>query len=122
MKTYIDMPEGAGPCVKQTVTATIVARDGSRFVATNYCLTPQTVCARAGMKTGEGYELCKSVCSQPAHAEVNAIRLASSYDDARFIFGSMLYLEGHSYACDKCTRTAMAAGIAEIVIGAPKGS
>ena len=104
----------SGPCVKQTVKATVIALDGSVFVATNHCNNPQAVCPRAHLPTGVGYELCKSVCDQPAHAEVNAIAAAGAKAQ-----GAKLYLEGHTYACDNCQANAKAAGIAEIVIGAP---
>ncbi|CAE6839498.1 hypothetical protein [Paraburkholderia nemoris] len=107
-------PAGSGPCVKQTVIATVIALDGERFVATNHCMNPQTSCPRAGMRTGAGYELCKSVCQQPAHAEVNAVAFAGEAAQ-----GATLYLEGHTYACESCKSAARAAGVLEIVIGAP---
>ncbi len=107
-------PPGSGPCAKQTVTATVVALDGRQFQATNHCMSPKPTCAREGMKTGEGYDLCVSVCRQPAHAEINAIRLAG--EDAR---GGSLYLEGHTYACDDCRMAAAKAGISLVFIGPP---
>lgn len=110
-------PEGAGPCVKQTVTATVVSKKGVHYVATNHCLTPQATCPRAGMPTGVGYELCRDVCHQPAHAEPNAIKLAGKH--AR---GGTLYLQGHTYACEPCKAAAAAAGIVEIIIGPPPGN
>jgi deoxycytidylate deaminase len=100
-------------CAKLTTRATIVAPDGQRFVGTNWVRNPQTTCPREGMPTGVGYELCKSVCDQPAHAEVNAC--LSAGDGAR---GGTLYLEGHYYACDDCKRVAAEHGV-KIVIGAP---
>jgi deoxycytidylate deaminase len=103
---------GVGPCQKLTVTATIVAPDGSVFVATNYCDTPQIVCPRSGLPTGIGYELCKSVCNQRNHAEVNAILLAG--DAAK---GGTLYLEGHTYCCKSCLAAATDAGIASVILG-----
>lgn len=105
-----------GPCAKQTVRATIVAINGESFTATNHCDTPQATCPRAGMKTGEGYELCRSICHQPAHAEVNAVAMAGDRCQ-----GATLYLEGHTYACDACRSSCDAAGIAAIVIGSPSG-
>lgn len=102
---------GNGPCAKQVVTATVLAQNGARFTATNHCDTPQDTCARAGMPTGQGYELCRSVCGQRNHAEVNAIKLAGEHAK-----GAALYLEGHTYACQPCTKEAEAAGIRVIVI------
>jgi deoxycytidylate deaminase len=110
----VDMPVGAGPCVKQVVTATIVAPNGDRWIATNYCQTPQTTCARAGMPTGVGYGLCWSACRQPGHAEINALAAAGGG-----ALGATLYVEGPTYACDSCARAAAAAGIVAVIIGAP---
>jgi deoxycytidylate deaminase len=107
-------PAGSGPCVKQSVMATIIAVDGSRYIGTNHCMRPQATCPRASMPTGVGYELCKEVCQQEGHAEVNAVRIAG--EKTR---GATLYLEGHTYACDNCIATATAAGIDRVVIGAP---
>lgn len=108
-----------GPCVKQNVIATLVAQDGDRFVETNYCFNPQKACPRdlQGMKTGEGYELCINVCQQKAHAEVNAIRTAKKQAN-----GSVIYLQGHTYACENCSDTALRAGVKEIILSAPKQS
>lgn len=111
---HVLRPDGSGPCVKQTVVATIIDLDGVRHVASNHCLTPQQTCPRAGMATGVGYELCRDVCHQPAHAEVNAVRLAGEKCK-----GATLYLEGHTYACEPCKQVAREAGIVEVVIGAP---
>lgn len=108
---------GNGPCAKQVVKATVVAKNGTHFVATNHCDTPQTTCARAGMPTGDGYELCRTICGQRNHAEPNAIRLAGKHAN-----GATLYIEGHTYACQHCTAAAEAAGISEIVIGQPPGT
>ena len=102
-----------GPCAKQTVTATIVSAGGERFVATNHVLNPQQVCPRGGLPTGEGYHLCREVCRQPGHAEINA--LAKAGEAARV---GTLYLQGHTYACDTCKAACHAAGIVSIEIGA----
>ena len=110
-------PRGSGPCAKQMVTATLVDASGGHHVSTNFCNAPKPTCARAGMASGEGYDLCKSVCHQSAHAEVNAIRLAG-----RKAAGGVLYVEGHVYVCDSCTMAAAGAGVARIVLGKPPGN
>jgi deoxycytidylate deaminase len=66
-------------------------------------------------KTGMGYELCKTVCKQFGHAEINAVDLAG--EDA---ICSTLYLEGNNYICDNCKKYAVEHGIIELVIGEPK--
>ena len=110
MSTTFDMPEGAGRCAKQIVTATVVAPNGDRFIATNYTLNPQVRCPRADMPTGVGYHLCKEVCEQPGHAEINALKLAG--DKA---MGATLNISGHTYACESCKQAARDAGIKKIV-------
>jgi deoxycytidylate deaminase len=101
-------------CAKRQTRATLIAPDGQRFIGTNYVNNPQAVCPRAGMATGVGYELCKSVCDQPNHAEVNACLAAG-----RSARGGTLYLEGHYYACEPCKRVCAEHGVAEIVFGEP---
>lgn len=109
---YINAPEGSGPCVKQTVRAYAVASDGRVFVGTNHCMTPQQTCPRADMPTGVGYELCKSVCNQPAHAEVNALQLAQDHG----VYPCTLIVEGHTYACEPCKSAARMVGISRLVV------
>jgi len=83
-------------CAKQTIVAVIV--NGTDYwVGTNWCRYPQRVCPRGDLPSGEGYELCKSVCGQEHHAEVDACFKADT--GAR---GADLYLIGHSYCCDNC--------------------
>lgn len=106
-----------GPCVKQRVTATIVSLSGQRFLGENDCARPQQTCPRAGMATGVGYHLCKSICWQTGHAEINA--LAAAGDNAR---GGTIYIDGHNYACDECLEACGRAGISRIVVGSPDGA
>ena len=101
-------------CAKQLVTATVVAKDGRRFVGTNACAKPQVVCPRGDMPTGHGYELCASVCEQQGHAEVQALRAAGSA-----AVGATVYLQGHDYGCNSCIAALRAAGVAGLVIGPP---
>lgn len=108
-----DPPE-SGPCVKRPVKATVIALNATRYEGTNYCMTPQKVCPRQDMPTGVGYELCTSVCNQAGHAEVNALLYAKA--DA---VGATLFVEGHTYACSRCLDVAKAAGVVEVIIGAP---
>lgn len=107
-----------GPCAKQVVKATILTKIGARYTGFNHCCKPQKTCPRdaAGFETGEGYELCKSVCKQVGHAEEVAIETAEAA--GADIEGATLYLEGHTYACEKCKNSALLRGI-EIVVGAP---
>jgi len=83
-------------CAKQTVVAVIV-KGSKLYWGFNACKYPQEKCPREGMKSGEGYELCKSICGQSCHAEVAACHSADI--DAK---GGMLYLFGHTYCCPDC--------------------
>lgn len=103
-----------GPCAKQQVFCTLVHPDGRRWVGTNHCRTPQHVCPRADMPSGQGYELCKSVCNQKGHAEIVALRMAGA--NAR---GCIAYVEGHTYACESCRKALEDAGVLGVSIGSP---
>lgn len=100
-------------CIKQTVTAKIIAIDGSEFIGTNWCQNPQDKCPRdtQGYETGQGYHLCNEICGQSSHAEVDAINKAG--EKAK---GAKLYLSGHTYACEPCKSSCLSAGIDEIII------
>lgn len=101
-------------CAKQTVTARLVTTDGEEFIGTNACAKPQEKCPRddLGYPSGEGYHLCHHICEQRNHAEVAAIRLAGRKKTQ----GAIIYLTGHTYACDDCKGVADSAGISQIAI------
>lgn len=98
-----------GPCAKATVTCTIIAANGKRYVGTNYCENAQETCPRLA---GEGYEKCKTICGQVGHAEQVAVSLAGA--DAA---GANAYLQGHTYACQACQEALFGAGVAALSVG-----
>lgn len=104
---------GKGPCAKQVVTATLIAANGTRYIATNHCENPQQTCPRGDMPSGQGYELCRDICQQRGHAETNVIELAG--ENAR---DGIVYVTGHTYACDSCMAAARSAGVLDIHMGA----
>ena len=99
-----------GKCVKQTVIAVIVTTDGGYFVGSNWCKHPREKCPREGRKSGEGYDLCKIICEQRNHAEVDACLKAGKKAK-----GATLILIGHSYCCDNCKKVMTAYGISEVL-------
>lgn len=110
LKVYL--PEGAGKCAKQHVRATVHNPVSNvSYLSTNFCMNPQATCPRGDMPSGVGYELCKSVCKQEGHAEVNAINFAGAEAN-----GATLTLEGHTYACSNCMSHAKEHGIVKINI------
>lgn len=100
-------------CVKQTTIA-IIENHGGFWIGTNWCLNPQTECPRdkQNMKSGEGYILCKEICKQPAHAEIDACMRAGK-DNTN---NATLYLIGHTYVCDNCKDVMTEYGIKEVHI------
>ncbi|XCN74153.1 MAG: hypothetical protein Q3M24_05205 [Candidatus Electrothrix aestuarii] len=94
-------------CAKQTVIAIIINGDDI-FIGSNWCRKPQKFCPRKNSKTGTRHDLCKTICMQDAHAEVNACRSAGKKAK-----GGKLFLLGHSYFCDNCKHVMEASGIKE---------
>jgi site-specific DNA-cytosine methylase len=103
---YLDMIDSR-KCAKQTTIA-IIENNNEIFVGSNWCENPQLQCPRKGMETGEGYELCRDICRQKNHAEVDACIKAGG--KAR---GSKLYLIGHYYFCENCLNTMSKYGVTE---------
>lgn len=99
-----------GKCAKQNTIA-IIVNNGSYFIGSNWCDDPQDDCPRGNMKSGEGYHLCKEVCKQKYHAEVDAVKKAGN--NAK---GGTLFLIGHYYMCDPCKKVVDEAGIEKVVI------
>ena len=104
-------------CAKQLVIA-IIVKGNKHWIGTNECRNPQEECPRdlQGFETGEGYHLCRDVCQQDHHAEINALKAAG--ENAR---GATLYLIGHTYACEDCKRSCKAYGIKNIIIAPQTG-
>lgn len=88
-------------CRKRPVVAILVTTEGEVFVGENRVTFPQDRCPRLeqGYVDGEGWHLCKEICGQPAHAEVDALQQAG--EKAR---GGHLYLVGHWRACADCAQ------------------
>jgi len=102
-------------CAKQEVKAVLQTIEGQNFIGYNDILVNVTECPRAGMASGEGYELCKSVCNQPAHAEIDAI--AKALSAGADMDGSTLYLYGHTYCCKQCQQAMYYIGVESYFIG-----
>lgn len=100
-----------GPCAKATTRCTIIALNGREYVGQNLCAEPQVACPRL---PGDDYTKCATVCRQWGHAEEVAAAIAG--ERAR---GGTAYLEGHTYFCDACKAALAAAGVTELVVGAP---
>ena len=69
------------------------------------------ICPRIDLPTGIGYEMCKEICKQENHAEINACIIAGA--EAQ---GATLYLLGHTYCCNNCKKVMAEYGIKNIII------
>lgn len=112
------LPPGAGPCAKACVRATLVLSNGEHLESTNFCMKPQRACPREqqGYGAGEGYHLCKEVCEQPAHAEVNVLTYAEN--SGRNLKGSALYVN-YTWICPACWAEAKKRGV-PLFLGRPE--
>ena len=98
-------------CKKLTTLAVIIKAGKVVSFGTNEIENNIDICPRINLPTGEGYELCKSVCNQKYHAEERACVVAGMKAK-----GGTLYLFGHSYCCDNCKDVMNTYGIKEVII------
>jgi deoxycytidylate deaminase len=99
-------------CAKKRVKCWIVVSKISgyhQFEGTNDVQNAQEACPRT---EGEGYEKCRTICKQPAHAELIALKkaLESGVD----LHDATAYIEGIDHCCKNCQRQMYAAGIRTI--------
>jgi len=98
-------------CAKQDTIA-IIVNNNKAWIGSNWCENPLIECPRKDLPTGVGYELCKDICKQHSHAEVDAcLKAGLEAEDGT------LYLIGHTYCCDNCLKIMKEYGITNIVIG-----
>jgi deoxycytidylate deaminase len=100
-----------GKCAKLETIA-IIENNGQYWIGTNWCGNAQSECPRKDLPTGVGYEMCKDICKQISHAEVDACVNAGV--EAK---GGTLYLLGHTYCCDNCKNIMEEYGIVDVIIG-----
>ena len=99
------------PCRKVRVRATLVIPGGRVYIGENGIKADPGpgCCPREGLQHGEGYELCRTVCEQTGHAEVNALGLCRA--DGQSTLGGVIYLEGHDRLCETCAAVCRAARV-----------
>lgn len=100
-------------CAKRRVICILSDDDGRVASGENICNNPQDVCPR---EPGEGYEKCKSVCDQPAHAEIDALQRWEEFHGLEATPTHAL-IRGHEYCCDHCKEMVLAAGVKTIQFG-----
>jgi len=100
-------------CCKRPVVAVLVTPSGEVFIGGNRITRPQPVCPRKeqGFEDRKGWHLCKELCGQVAHAEIDALNQAGQK-----ALGGKFYLIGHWTACDDCARAIEKAGVSLEII------
>ena len=99
-------------CAKTQVIAILYNKEDTEFAfGTNFCKNPQEICPR---EEGEGYEKCKSICDQPAHAEINAIKDAVNKNMT--VEGSTMIILKHRDMCDNCRQFVTNYGVETVII------
>lgn len=106
-------PTGAVIVVDGVVVAR--AANGSTYHEEHECER-----VKRGIPTGQGYELCEG-CHPKNHAEVSAVKdlRGKLDDDALETFRNAqttLYLHGHWWLCEYCSRTMEEVGITRAVL------
>ncbi len=88
-------------CLKRPLYVLIITAKNEYFYGMN-CINNSDLkeCPRQNSPTGEGYELCRNVCRQGAHAELHAI--TACLDAQANLHGAKAYLTGHDYCCESC--------------------
>lgn len=89
-------------CMKQVVVALLfVHKPGETvvFVGSNWCVTPQKVCPRTTLPSGYGYWMCRNICNQGAHAEVDACKEAGELAKR-----ASVVVYGHTRICENCIK------------------
>ena len=64
--------QGLQSCLDRTIIA-VIEYEGKIYIGTNGIKNKPTECPRSGCTINQGYELCRTVCHQPYHAEESAI-------------------------------------------------
>jgi Cytidine and deoxycytidylate deaminase zinc-binding region len=100
-----------GPCAKQVVFCEIHTIDGDTYIGSNHCRNPQLKCPR---EPGEGYDKCKTICNQFAHAEVSALNKALEADANLILSHAIVY--GHTRCCEDCQNTLKSNGVNWVMI------
>lgn len=116
IKSAMQQANGHQSCIKQRVYAMIEIGEHKIFGSNKMMNANITECPRElqGYVSSAGYHLCKEVCQQESHAEIDAINNAKILDID--LYGAKLTLIGHTYCCDNCKNEMAEVGITEVEI------
>ena len=86
--------QGLQSCLDRTIIAVIEYQD-KIYIGTNGIINVPTECPRSGCTINQGYELCRTVCHQPYHAEESAIIACGNV-------GATISVYGAKAMCERC--------------------
>jgi tRNA(Arg) A34 adenosine deaminase TadA len=89
-------------CAKKRVLCILITEGNELFIGENWCNNPQPICPRAA---GEDYSKCQTICRQPEHAEIAALRKAGNKAK-----GSTVLIT-HNRICKDCAEALNQAGV-----------
>jgi hypothetical protein len=98
-------------CAKQQVYCILLNNHNNICsFGSNYCNTPQKLCPRTGSESGIGYDLCKSICNQQYHAEIDDIHNINESSNP-----ITMILINHHYCCDNCLNKLKEIGVRNFI-------
>lgn len=91
---------GVKQCKDRTVMAALETSTGNVYFGFNFTQSQPVWCPRENMPRGHGYALCKSVCGQWVHAEIDAIQQYEQHEPHGT--SGRLFVYGVNHICDGC--------------------
>lgn len=92
--------KGLELCVDKVVAAVVTTEHGRQYLGFNFVRNAPVWCPRGGMRRGEGYELCKTVCGALDHAEIDALRKFDLSEPVGTKATMQVY--GVNHICENC--------------------
>ena len=89
--------QGLQSCLDRTIIA-VIAYEDKIYIGTNGIINVPTECPRSGCTINQGYELCRTVCHQPYHAEESAIIACGMVDK----HDATISVYGAKAMCERC--------------------
>ena len=98
--------QGLKRCLDRTIIA-VIEYQGKIYIGTNGIINVPTECPRSCCTINQGYEICRTVCKQPYHAEEAAIvewlidcDIVDEHDATISIFGAKAMCERCKALCE----------------------
>lgn len=123
METYISIPKkeyiidnckaskgDKEACLRTEVYAMILTEDNKEVFGSNWINNKEVEeCPRKSSPSGVDYHLCREICNQEFHAEIDAIINAQKSE--LITWNSKMYIVGKDYCCNNCLNAMKSSGI-----------